>query len=187
MRHFQFTLRRFSVTVAVVGISLGFLIRNSERVTGLLVATIIVAAAVWITYKFTQFSLRIRLTVEITTLLVLVALCVAARRPPHLVTQAHRATEAARLASECAHSAADDGARMYFRRKARWFSHRAFVFRSEAIWYGFLGGWPGEDSFGALRQPELLRELELARAIEILNEEGSSRSHPRPRRAPARP
>jgi hypothetical protein len=174
MIRFQFTLRQFSVAVAVVSITLAIWIHYPEEVMGPLYVTILVASTVWITYRISQLPYRIRLTIEMLTLLALVVLRVADRQPPHLVVQAGRAAEAARFASECAQAAESPGVQINFRRKARLFSHRAFDLRCKAIWYSLIGGWSGQDSFGALSQRELIRELELARAIEILKEEAAS-------------
>lgn len=184
MQRVQFTLRRFSVAVAVAGVTLGLIVQNPQRMVGLLPVTILVAAGVTIVYRFCPLPRWIRLTVEVAVLLALVVITVIERCPPHLVQQACRAAEAARFAKECAHAAESVETQRRFLRWADWFSDRAAVFTGTAIWYGLTGGWPGLNSDGALGDAELLRELELARSIELLKD-AARRSRTRPHRAPS--
>jgi hypothetical protein len=94
----------------------------------------------FVIYQVSQGSLRFRLTLEIVTIVVLLALSGWRWRPENLMRAAEHADALAAQVS--AWTAGPNGPknRDMLRREGEWFRRRAFSLRCEAYWYGLTRG-----------------------------------------------
>jgi hypothetical protein len=117
-------------------------------------------------YHVSRRSLRFRLTVEILTLLALLALSAWTWQPRNLLQAAMRADGlAAQLAmwAEAPHAPEQRDA---LRREAEWFRRRAFLLRCQALWYGLTNGSHGHDDFSMYDTEHLVHELGALEAMD---------------------
>ena len=117
-------------------------------------------------YGLSKLPLRIRLTFEISTAILLLALSAWIWRPPFYVNQAERTGRLARLCSQLAgEDGIDDASRALFRRKAAWYGRQALVLRLQAMWFGLIRSATKDDPAGTTDR-ELILELGTLEALD---------------------
>ena len=152
--HAGFGVACFALTIFIPGsLSLGF---------SALVLSVVFAIPTllgYVIYQVSQRSLRFRLTVEILTLLAVLALSAWIWRPQHLLQAAEHADAFAAQVSEWAERPNDPMKRGALRRESEWFRRRALSLRRQAIWYGLIHGSHGRDEYYAYDTEDLVHEL----------------------------
>lgn len=117
-------------------------------------------------YHVSRRSLRFRLTVEILTLLALLAFTAWAWQPRYLLQAARRADELAAQIAMWAESPHAPERRYALKREAEWFRGRAFLLRCQALWYGLTHGSHGHDDFYTYDTEHLVHELGALEAMD---------------------
>jgi hypothetical protein len=117
-------------------------------------------------YHVSRRSLRFRLTVEILTLLVLLAFSAWTWQPRNLLQAAMRADALAAQIAMWADSPHAPEQRDALKREAEWFRRRAFLLRCQALWYGLTQGSHGHDDFYMYDTEHLVHELGALEAMD---------------------
>ncbi len=113
----------------------------------------------FVIYHVSQRSLRLRLTLEILTLIALLALSAWTWQPRPLLQAAERADAMAAKISEWADRPNAPKNRDAIRRESEWFRRRAFSLRCQAIWYGLIHGSHGYVEYYSYDTETLVHEL----------------------------
>jgi hypothetical protein len=117
-------------------------------------------------YHVSRRSLRVRLTVEILTLLALLTFSAWAWQPRYLLQAANRADELAAQLAMWAKSSNALEQRDALRREVEWFRRRAFLLRCQALWYGLTHGSHGQSDFYTYDTEHLVHELGALEAMD---------------------
>lgn len=113
----------------------------------------------FVIYQVSQGSVRFRLTIEILTLVALLALSAQTWRPRNLIKAAEHADTMAAQISEWAERPNTPKKRDVLRRESEWFRRRAFSLRCQAYWYGLIYGPAGYDDYYPYDTEHLVHEL----------------------------
>ncbi len=120
----------------------------------------------FVIYQVSQRSLRFRLTVEILTLIALLAFSAWTWQPRPLLQAAERADAMAAKISEWAERPNAPKNRDAIRRESEWFRRRAFSLRCQAIWYGLIHGSHGYVEYYSYDTATLVHELGILEAMD---------------------
>ena len=154
----QFTLRQMMKAVLIVAVILAIAVQRPDLlIVPFLPVFLLLAACL---YGLSRLPFRIRLTIELATVFVLLNLSACTWRPPFYINQADRTEEVARLCSMMAGKAGDERSRDLFRREAAEYGRRAAVLRVQGMWYGLLRSATKEDPV-PITDRELILELGL--------------------------
>ncbi len=127
----------------------------------------ILASLGFMIYQVSQGSFRFRLTVEILTLIALLAFTGWAWRPARLIRAAERADALAAQVSEWAEKPNTPKKRDALRRESEWFRRRASSLRLQAFWYGLIHGSHGDYDYDYVYDTEhLVHELGILKAMD---------------------
>lgn len=171
MKFPQFTIRHWMVAVALFSVVLA--LPGVALVTGEVVLLLALPALV-----LAQFPLRVRLAVEIPTLLGLIVFALDLRESDFYAGKSDRAAEYARHSLEWAAVSKDSSARAILDREAAWFLRRSVSLRVRGVWGGFLYGRTYPHPRGREENGRLLDELWEIRFHEDAARQAHERSFP---------
>jgi hypothetical protein len=117
---------------------LGPLLDGLLTALGVVFPVIFIAFVGFIVWKISRYPLRIRIGIEIVTLLLLLSVSSVIWTPEFYPQEARRCETLSRLASETKSDDAD--VRAALDRESAWFSRRAFALRRRGLWLGLTRG-----------------------------------------------
>ena len=154
-----------SASLGVTILVRNFLARDAHELQ-LIVAYSIPTFLGFVIYQVSQGSLRFRLTIEILTIVALLALSARIWRPIELIGAAERADALAAQISAWAEGSNIPKKRDVLRRESEWFRRRASSLRCQAYWYGLIRG-PSDSSYDTVRLVRELGNLEVMHGHEM--------------------
>lgn len=183
LRRPQVTLRQIAIAIAIIAVFLAVAIQVPDF-WELLFS--IVGLSVWLSpgiliYLLSKASARVRLTLEILSLIALLALSSWTWRDQFYFNQADRAARLSQECSEWADASIDPVLRDSLHREAEWFSRQAREFRREAYWRGLIKG-SSYDANAPFTNESLTEELGILEVME--HHETFARQAMRDRRVP---
>jgi hypothetical protein len=153
-------------SLAVTILVRNFLARDAHELQ-LIVAISIPTSLGFVIYQVSQGSLRFRLTIEILTIVALLALSARIWRPMELIGAAERADALAEQISAWAEGSNIPKKRDVLRRESKWFRRRALSLRCQAYWYGLIRGPTDSSYYDTVRLVRELGSLEVMHAHEM--------------------
>jgi hypothetical protein len=146
----------------LIGNSLSRDAQNLQLIMGYSIPTLLG----FVIYQVSQGSLRFRLTIEIVTIVVLLALSGWTWRPQNVLRAAEHADALAAQVSAWAEGSNAPKNRDRLRRESKWFRRRAFSLRCQAYWYGLTLGPSGFDYDYPYDTAHLVHELGILKVMD---------------------